>query len=827
MEFLERYDSQQLYSSFYFLFGRVEFVVQAAPGPGIISDMMTLSDDLDELDWEFRGSLDDEVQTGWFGKGVTGLYNHSITPKIPTPMTQFHTYAFDWTPERVIWEDDGAVVRTLQASDCVGSANQYPQTPMKLMMGLWDAGDPDHYDPWAAGMTPVPPPEGGYSFYVKSVKIWNNNPAACYNWTDHSGSWQSIKALNDSSACGISPRTSSSIMSSPSATSATASLARTMSSTAASSSSPTIVSTMSSTYPSSKVASSSSATSPSSATTSSLSLSSLSYEMESSLSTTSSSKSLMLSPSTMSSSLTIPSSTSGTSSSQQPSIIATLSSQKPSADASTPLVLSLSASSMKLTSPTLSVSAGASSSMVSYNQAYSSTQVSSTLASVTSLQAIQSSIAQISNTLSPSLHPSSSGPSNTQSPSQQSSTTQRWTTQPASMLSVAQVQDPTDVSTATLSNPFSSSAMPNAVLSSRTSAGQSPRSTTTTQSSSQTSAIIQTLSGKTSTSNPIKLGILTSSTATRLASLTTPGAISAQTQTSSKLVSSTSKARVVASSTGAVGISPTAPPGAFPITTGSLKNSLLHTSATPSQHTLTIVVKLPGHQTLSYNPIIENLTELIYSLERLMQAHMSKRDLTSVTPVPTESMSYSSLSDAPTHRRQHGHQHDHLHDPHRGRGLNNSDHAVLIKDSVSYEASGPFTVLRTNAPATGDEQPAATIAGTSGATSLSEGVIEQPATPKTNAPSLADGPDSPPKIATGETTVPQSFLEDQSAVAASSSVYSGRSLTTKDAEDDDSQSLLQQDSSTASRVSLFGERGPFLRVMAFSLWVFFFEIMYY
>lgn len=159
---------------------------------------MTLSDDLDELDWEFRGSLDDEVQTGWFGKGVTGLYNHSITPKIPSPMTQFHTYAFDWTPDQVVWEDDGAVVRTLKASDCIGTANQYPQTPMKLMIGLWDAGDPDHYDPWAAGITPIPPPAGGYSFYVKSVKIWNNNPAICYNWTDHSGSWQSIKALNDS-----------------------------------------------------------------------------------------------------------------------------------------------------------------------------------------------------------------------------------------------------------------------------------------------------------------------------------------------------------------------------------------------------------------------------------------------------------------------------------------------------------------------------------------------------------------------------------------------------------------------------------------------------
>ena len=234
LEFLERYDSQQLYSSFYFLFGRIEFVVQAAPGPGIISDMMTLSDDLDELDWEFRGTLDDEVQTGWFGKGVTGLYNHSITPKIPTPMTQFHTYAFDWTADRVIWEADGAVVRTLYAADCVGTANQYPQTPMKAMIGLWDAGDPDHYDPWSAGLTPIPPPEGGYSFYVKSVKIWNKNPAACYDWVGHSGSWQSIKAINDSSACGVSTTSSSTIGPISSATSSSSSTILSLSSTTSS-----------------------------------------------------------------------------------------------------------------------------------------------------------------------------------------------------------------------------------------------------------------------------------------------------------------------------------------------------------------------------------------------------------------------------------------------------------------------------------------------------------------------------------------------------------------------------------------------------------------
>ena len=284
---------------------------------------------------------------------------------------------------------------------------------------------------------------------------------------------------------------------------------------------------------------------------------------------------------------------------------------------------------------------------------------------------------------------------------------------------------------------------------------------------------------------------------------------------------------MVVSSTGVVGMSHTAPPGTFPITTGPTKNTLLHTSAVPSKHTLTIVVKLPGHQTLSYNPIVEDLTELIYSLERLMQAHRSKRDLASASPGPAESTSYSSLSASTAHRYQHGHQHDHLHDPHRGRGLNNSDHAVLTNDAATSVASGPFTASATNSVATGDENPTATVSGMIGAASLSEHLVDQSAASETNASPLAGGQNLPHKSVTGQMTVPQSLLEDQSAVSKSTSAYSATSSTSKAAVDADSQSILQQQFSMAGRVSPFGEMSSILRGMIFGLWVFFFATMYY
>ena len=195
--FAKRYDAPTMWTKFKFFFGRAEFVVKAAPGVGIISSIVLLSDDLDEIDWEFLGGVNTSVQTNYFGKGYTGTYNRSTSPAVASPQTQFHTYALDWSTAALTWSIDGVVVRTLNAVDADGNGDQYPQSPMKVSLGLWDAGDPDApTKEWAGGVTPIPPPEP-YTMYVKSVKIFNQNPAQQYQYTDRSGSWQSIKIIND------------------------------------------------------------------------------------------------------------------------------------------------------------------------------------------------------------------------------------------------------------------------------------------------------------------------------------------------------------------------------------------------------------------------------------------------------------------------------------------------------------------------------------------------------------------------------------------------------------------------------------------------------
>ncbi|KAL8635889.1 MAG: hypothetical protein Q9228_006663 [Teloschistes exilis] len=195
--FEKRYDSPTMWTDFKFFFGRVEFVVKAAQGTGIVSSMVLLSGDLDEIDWEFLGGATSTVQTNYFGKGYTGTYNRSTTSAVTSPQTTFHTYAIDWSPTALIWSIDGAAVRTLKAADADGNGSQYPQTPMKVSLSLWDAGDPDAATQgWGGGVTPVPPPEP-YVMYVKSVKIWNTNPAQQYKYTDQSGSYNSIKLIQE------------------------------------------------------------------------------------------------------------------------------------------------------------------------------------------------------------------------------------------------------------------------------------------------------------------------------------------------------------------------------------------------------------------------------------------------------------------------------------------------------------------------------------------------------------------------------------------------------------------------------------------------------
>jgi len=191
-------------TDFYIFFGKVEVVMQAAPGQGIVSSIVLESEDLDEIDWEFLGGDTTQVQTNYFGKGNTTTYDRAIYYPISSPQTTFHTYTIDWTSEYIKFMVDGAVLRTLNYQDANGGAN-FPQTPMRLKLGNWAGGAPGNAPgtiEWAGGATDFS--KAPFTMYVKSVSVTNYNPATAYKWTDRTGSWQSIKIIKDGESANVS-----------------------------------------------------------------------------------------------------------------------------------------------------------------------------------------------------------------------------------------------------------------------------------------------------------------------------------------------------------------------------------------------------------------------------------------------------------------------------------------------------------------------------------------------------------------------------------------------------------------------------------------------
>ena len=132
-------DSPQLTSKWYIMFGHVEFSIKAAPGVGVVSSAVLQSDDLDEIDWEWLGGDDTQVQSNYFGKGQTTTYNRGAFHADPGNHDAFHTYTIDWTAQQIVWQIDGTTVRVL--TPATAESNQYPQTPMQIKVGAWSGGD--------------------------------------------------------------------------------------------------------------------------------------------------------------------------------------------------------------------------------------------------------------------------------------------------------------------------------------------------------------------------------------------------------------------------------------------------------------------------------------------------------------------------------------------------------------------------------------------------------------------------------------------------------------------------------------------------------------
>ncbi|KAI1505570.1 concanavalin A-like lectin/glucanase domain-containing protein [Biscogniauxia marginata] len=198
-------DAPNMRTDFYMLGGRYDVEMQIAPGKGIVSSAVLWSDVQDEIDWEFSGNQFGEkpfpppdgmwtVETNIFAQGKMWDGAASYDKDAYKPAIQFHKYSVEWDETHMSWYVDDKVVRSVQAKD-TPEGFVFPQSPMKLQLGVWGGGDPDNNYwtiQWAGGeidMTQTP-----YTMLVKSVNITNKYPACQYKYTDRRKDRQHRKA---------------------------------------------------------------------------------------------------------------------------------------------------------------------------------------------------------------------------------------------------------------------------------------------------------------------------------------------------------------------------------------------------------------------------------------------------------------------------------------------------------------------------------------------------------------------------------------------------------------------------------------------------------
>lgn len=191
MTIAKRFDNPSVVSDFYLMFGKVQAIIKAAPGQGIISSFYLQSDDLDEIDIEWTGTDITQVQTNFFSKGVTGSYDRGQFHGVDDPQGKYHNYTIDWTKDQIDIYVDSALVRTITSDNGQG----YPQSPMRIFIGNWAGGDPDNQPgtiEWAGGVTDYT--KAPFSMFVKDLVAVDYSTGSEYSYSGTEGTSDSIEA---------------------------------------------------------------------------------------------------------------------------------------------------------------------------------------------------------------------------------------------------------------------------------------------------------------------------------------------------------------------------------------------------------------------------------------------------------------------------------------------------------------------------------------------------------------------------------------------------------------------------------------------------------
>ena len=124
--------------------------MQAIKNDGVVSSFFTYTgpsdnNPWDEIDIEVLGKDTTKVQFNYY---TNGQGNHEYMYDLGFYASEgYHTYGFDWQPDKITWYVDGKAVYS--------ATSDIPSTPGKIMMNVWPGIGVDSWLKPFDGTTPL------------------------------------------------------------------------------------------------------------------------------------------------------------------------------------------------------------------------------------------------------------------------------------------------------------------------------------------------------------------------------------------------------------------------------------------------------------------------------------------------------------------------------------------------------------------------------------------------------------------------------------------------------------------------------------------------
>jgi len=160
LTFAKQFKGAELRTRDTFTYGRFEVSFIPAKREGVVSSFFTYHEitsvnNWNEIDFEFVGRYDNQIQVNVISPGQR---NHEASiPLGFNPYADFHTYAFEWTPEYIAWFVDGEEIYR-QTEDHISEISR----AQKIMMNIW----PPNYIDWVGKIDAAHLPARAYYDWV-------------------------------------------------------------------------------------------------------------------------------------------------------------------------------------------------------------------------------------------------------------------------------------------------------------------------------------------------------------------------------------------------------------------------------------------------------------------------------------------------------------------------------------------------------------------------------------------------------------------------------------------------------------------------------------